>query len=110
MRNKEDRRKLFHRITRRGGEHTYFQIYGHPEWMTDEQWRQVNEYTEGKAIPTDPEIVSAFRDCTDHQNTTPTTWAYSHVPGYIVGPLHYRWWCELIAENSDQDLVLDVGL
>lgn len=107
MRNREDGRRYFHMV--RHGSPDYFLTPSYPEWMIEEQRRQAAAYMRGQAIPTDPEIASAFRDCFDH-NTRATEWAYGTVPSYIVGPQAYEWWCGFINETVDQDLLLDAGL
>lgn len=38
-------------------------LCGRASWMTDDQYRQLRQFADGKAVPTDPEIIEGLRNC-----------------------------------------------
>lgn len=78
-------------------------------WMTDEQYRQLRQFADGKAVPTDPEIVEGLRNC--GMSNRSALWMYSHVSAFFVNEPNYSWWCQCIEEAlGDPDLRVDEGL
>ena len=91
-------------------DHTRSPVRERPHWMSHDQWDQATNYMKGRAIPTDPEIVSALRgeryfqeDDRGHQ------WAWTAVPALMVAE-GYIPWCALILEKYDPDLMVAEGL
>ena len=82
----------------------------HVDWMTDEQWRQVCDFCQGKRVLEDPELIYGFANCTEqHSFHRVARWAYSNVSSLVVNH-NYHTWSELINSLVDQDLQVDKGL
>lgn len=79
-------------------------------WMTDEQWRQLDAYRQGREIPTDSEIVDGLQHCSAWRNShRAAEWVYRHVSDCIVNE-NFEPWCQEIRKCYDPDLQVDIGL
>lgn len=97
----------------------YQQVQSNPDralrdrapWMTDTQWFQLEQYCLGKAIPTDAEIIEGLRYCTPrHLVSRSAGWMYFHVSDFVANEPNYTYWCNLILEHYDPDMLVDEGL
>lgn len=81
--------------------------------MTNEQWRQVRAFLEGRALLADPELIKGFQRCTELHDTNSrcAQWIYSTVSSYVVNEPHFTNWCNCIKKYAvDDDLTMDDGL
>lgn len=88
----------------------YLQCGPRQDWMTDEQWRQIRAYVEGREIPTDSEVIEGLLSC-GQSGSRMARWAYHGVSSCVVFESNYTAWCKLIrAHTMDTDLLVDEGL
>lgn len=80
------------------------------DWMTPDQAQQLRQFCEGKAVPTDPEIIEGLKYCSSRY-TRSARWMFSNVSAFVVDEPSYSWWCQCIEEAlEDPDLRVDEGL
>lgn len=93
-------------------EPNYFFLGTRAAWMTGDQWKQVLDFVQGKAVPTDSELIEGFQFCTArHVTSRSAAWAYSNISSAVVNEPNFTNWCAIIRKYGvDPDLAVDEGL